>query len=74
MVASDGNPSQAKLDPAALSVADAARVLSAAIGQRIAAEMIEADIAAGAPLNEDGSINLVRYTAWLVRRSARRAN
>ena len=29
--------------------------------------MLEADLAAGAPANADGSINLVHYAAWLVR-------
>jgi hypothetical protein len=29
-------------------------------------ETIKADIAAGAPVNPDGTINLIEYTAWLV--------
>ena len=28
---------------------------------------IEADIAAGAPVNEDGSINLIAYVAWILK-------
>jgi hypothetical protein len=32
--------------------------------------MIEADLADGAPANPDGTINLVNYTAWLVRELA----
>lgn len=58
------------LDPKALPVADAARMLSAAGGQRIDVAMLEADIAAGAPTNADGTINLVSYAAWLVREAA----
>ena len=58
------------LNPNALSVADAARLLSAAGGQHVAIEMIQADVNAGAPTNADGSINLVRYAAWLVREMA----
>ena len=33
----------------------------------ISAESLEADIAQGAPVNEDGTINLIHYTAWLIR-------
>lgn len=57
----------AKLDPTALTVADAARLLGNAIGQAIDAAKIEADIAQGAPVNGDGTINLMQYCAWLVR-------
>ena len=33
----------------------------------ISAESLEADIALGAPVNEDGTINLIHYAAWLIR-------
>ena len=55
------------LNPTALPVADAARLLSAAGGQRVTAEMIQTDVDAGAPTNIDGTINLVHYAAWLVK-------
>jgi len=58
------------LSPTALSVADAARVLSAASGQPVTAEMIQNDVDAGALANPDGTINLVFYAAWLVREMA----
>lgn len=51
------------LNPTALSVTDAARLLSAASGQPIAVEMIQADLDAGAPANPNGTINLVWYGA-----------
>jgi hypothetical protein len=57
----------AQLNPAALSAADAARLLSRAGGKRITSEQIASDIDAGAPTNPDGTINLVHYAAWLVR-------
>jgi len=44
-----------RANPAALAVPDAAQLLSAAGGQRIAVEMVEADVAAGAPTNGDGT-------------------
>jgi hypothetical protein len=34
--------------------------------------MLEADLTAGAPVNADGSINLVHYAAWLVREASSR--
>lgn len=59
------------LSPTALSVRDAARLLSRTGGQPISAEMLEADIASGAPTNPEGTLNLVHYAAWLVRELAR---
>jgi hypothetical protein len=54
------------LNPNALTPADAARLLSKAGGQPVRVEAIQADLAAGAPVNTDGTINLVHYAAWLV--------
>jgi len=62
------------LNPTALPVADAAQLLSAAGGQRVTAEMIQADVDAGAPVNGDGTINLVLYAAWLVREMSNRGD
>jgi len=58
------------LNPAALPVADAALVLSRAGGAPVSEEMLRADIDAGAPTNADGTVNLVHYAAWLVRKLA----
>ncbi len=65
-------PDRPTLNPAALPVADAARLLSAAGGTRVTAEMIQADLGAGAPTNADGTINLVHYAAWLVKETSGR--
>lgn len=59
-----------KLSPAAMSVADAARLLTAVGGQMVTVEMLAADVAAGAPTNADGTLNLVSYAAWLVKEMA----
>ena len=56
-----------RLNPAALVVADAARVLSRIEGKPVTEEMLRADIDAGAPTNASGTINLVHYAAWLVK-------
>ena len=55
------------LNPAALAVPDAARVLARIGGKPMTEDMLETDIDAGAPTNADGSINLVHYAAWLLR-------
>ena len=62
-----GHEADAGVRLTALTVAQAAKVLSAAGGRRITEAMVQADIDAGAPVNADGTINLVHYTAWLVR-------
>ena len=43
-------------------------------GGNVTAEMVKADIVAGAPTNPDGTINLVHYAAWLVKESANRGD
>ena len=55
------------INPGYLSVAEMAKLLSAGGGKKITAEEIQADIDAGAPTNANGTINLVHYTAWLLR-------
>lgn len=50
-----------------VSVKDAAEMLSRAGRKTVTVEMIQSDIAAGAPVNPDGTINLLGYTAWLAR-------
>jgi hypothetical protein len=58
--------------PTALSLHDAARLLTKASGQLVSEEMLLGHIAAGAPTNPDGTINLVHYAAWLVKEMSRR--
>ena len=45
-------------------------VLGRAGARHVSLEAIQADIEAGAPVNEDGTVNLIEYTAWLVGRMA----
>jgi len=68
------NDASGRLNPAALAVADAARLLSRAGGQRITEAMLAADIDAGAPTNPDGTINLMHYAAWLVKEMSSRGD
>ncbi len=62
----------AGLNPNALTLANAARMLTRAGGQPVTIEKLEADVAAGAPRNADGTINLVHYAAWLVKEMGHR--
>jgi hypothetical protein len=68
----DQDNGKQSLNPTSLAVADAARLLTRAGGQSVNAEMIQADLAAGAPSNADGTINLIHYAAWLVREMSSR--
>jgi hypothetical protein len=66
-----------RLNPGALPVADAARVLTRLVrggGKAVTEDMLRADINAGAPTNADGSINLVHYAAWLVKEMGARGD
>ena len=67
-----GMTSGGGLNPNALTPADAARLLTKAGGEPVTEEMIRDDLDDGAPLNRDGTLNLVHYTAWLVKESAGR--
>ncbi len=64
-------PESGRINPLALPIPDAAQLLSKAGGRLIQPKQIEADIAAGAPRNVDGTINLVAYCAWLTRERGR---
>ena len=64
---SDGTP---RLDPAAMTVEDAARLLTKAGGVRISDAQIRADVEANATTNADKTVNIVHYAAWLVREMA----
>ncbi len=59
------------IDPSALSITDAARLLTKAGGRIVTESALQGDIDAGALTNPDGTINLVNYTAWQVMELAR---
>ncbi|MGD8453617.1 MAG: hypothetical protein PVJ57_17525 [Phycisphaerae bacterium] len=48
-----------------LPLSELVRSLNDVGSETVTIEMIKADIAAGAPTNRDGTINLIDYTAWL---------
>ena len=59
------------VDPASMTVEQAAKILSAAFRERIEIENIRTDIDEGAPTNDDGTMNLINYTAWQLREVGR---
>ena len=60
------NPEKQKLSPTALTLEDAAALLTALARHAVTADMLRMDVAAGAPLGADGTLNLVNYAAWLI--------
>lgn len=48
-----------------------AALLTRAGGQKISAAAIRRDLKAGAPKNQDGTIHVLNYAAWLAREHAR---
>ena len=64
-------PDKQQLRPTALTLENAARLLTSLGGKTVTVERIQADIDAGAPVNDDGTINLVHYGAWLVKEMSR---
>ena len=62
-----------QLNPAAMPLRDAARLLAKVGGPSITESMLRADVEAGAPTNTDGTLNLVHYAAWLVKEMGRSA-
>lgn len=65
---SEGN---GPVDPTKLTVEQAAKLLSVAYRERIDLEKIRSDLQDGAPVNVDGTINLVHYSAWQAKEMGR---
>jgi len=66
-----GTADRGALSPSAMTLEQAARVLAAMGARHATVENLRRDIEAGAPVNADGTINLVHYAAWLAWESAR---
>lgn len=67
----DGDSGRPRINPQAMPIADAARLLTSLAGGVITDEMLRRDVAAGAPTNADGTFNLVHYAAWLCKEMGR---
>ena len=51
----------------ALSISELAGLLKRAGGRYVSEDAIRKDIAAGVPVNSDGTVNLIVYAAWLIK-------
>jgi hypothetical protein len=54
----------------ALSVPNLVKLLKRSGSRNISEEMVREDIANGAPSNPDGTVNLIFYTAWLIKEAS----
>ena len=54
-------------NPMALPKEVAVRALKLAGSRTVTLEQIEEDIASGAPVNDDGTLNLIAYAAWILK-------
>ena len=57
------------LSPQNLRLEDLAGILSAMGPKPVTVEMLQDDLADGAPVNADGTFNLIHYMAWLLKES-----
>jgi len=66
------NENQIKLT--AMSVPDLAKLLKHAGSTHASEDAIRQDIEKGTPVNHDGTINIIHYAAWLIRKVEDNAN
>lgn len=60
-----------RVDLSAIDPSDLARVIASITRSPFTEAMIRADIDAGAPVREDGKVNVLHYLAWLLRERRR---
>jgi len=65
------NNHSGRLDPQAVSLDDLARILTSSGPKPVTVAMLRDDIDDGAPVNKDGTMNLLNYVAWILKESSR---
>ena len=55
-------------NPRSLTKEEVYTILKSAGSRTVTPEGIDADIEAGAPVNEDGRMDIIAYAAWILRR------
>ena len=58
----------ARADVRALKVSELVKALRAAGSRTVSEETVAADIALGAPTNADGTVDMLKYAAWILMR------
>ena len=66
------NENQIKLT--AISIPDFVRLLKQAGSRHASEDAIRQDVEKGAPVNYDGTINIIHYAAWLIREAGSDGN
>ena len=56
-----------RFDPHHLTKDQVVSVLTRSGSRTMTMERLEADLASGAPLNEDGTVDIVAYAAWILK-------
>ncbi len=56
-----------QLNSTALPIPDLVKIMRNAGSRYVSEDAIRKDINSGAPVNPDGTMNLVHYAAWLVK-------
>ncbi len=56
-----------QLNPLALSAENLVTLLQKAGYRAMTLDLLQEDIDGGVPVNADGTINLIKYMAWLIR-------
>ena len=60
-----------QLNSTALPIPDLVKIMRNAGSRYVSEDAIRKDINSGAPVNPDGTMNLVHYAAWLVKENGR---
>ena len=63
-----------QLDPNSMTVTSLAKMLTREGDDKVTPKIIRANIAAGAPTNPDGTMNLIHYAAWLTKEMTTRGD
>ena len=67
-------PDNAKVNPLALPAGDALRMLRRAGCPQMSDETLQRLIDDGLPLNADGTLNIIEYTAWMLKEAQGNGN
>jgi hypothetical protein len=68
------NVSSPQIKLTALSISDLVKLLKRSGSRSVSEETVREDIANGAPVNPDGTINLIKYAAYLAKETDDAAN
>jgi len=59
--------SKSQFTTTALPIPDIVKIMRSSGSRHVSEEGIRKDISSGAPVNLDGTVNLLHYAAWLIK-------